>query len=394
MFYRIIIFIKNIFRKKSRVIQILSNNGREVIFESNQYQDISLLKEKYKNAFSKTYPIFLSPSKTSIPKEPRFISEEKQGKTEMYFHQHLLKFYNEKNIYIKVALENFAPDFIYFDKERNIIIDIEIDEPYTKINEVNFPIHFSGADDERDKYFISHGWFVIRFTEKQVCTAPESCCKVLAKRISEIAKDKKPLIGFSSVSDLKEEKQFTINEAIESAANNYRNSYQCETNSRFEIKELQKNNSIKITDDNSLIGKRLYQNVLEVVEVTEINSKSVEICVCQTSSITGIFLNIYGKDKTATNIINIGRVARRKVCFGHLAFNSSKGDYLKGRILNNVPVKNYTIESYSGDTRTVVLFYGETLKGFLDNTAIEGFDYDSWLLSQLPPNVPINLQPC
>ena len=65
-----------------------------------------------------------------------------------------------------------------FDKNLNLYIDIEIDEPYDGY--YRYPTHFINPEDEikqdniRDLFFIESGWIVIRFTEKQVhCQAYE-----------------------------------------------------------------------------------------------------------------------------------------------------------------------------------------------------------------------------
>jgi hypothetical protein len=76
---------------------------------------------------------------------------------------------------------SFQPDIIFNDEERNIWIDIEIDEPYDSITKE--PIHFTDytntLDEKRDRYFTENGWFVIRFSETQIVNSPMECAKYI-----------------------------------------------------------------------------------------------------------------------------------------------------------------------------------------------------------------------
>jgi hypothetical protein len=65
----------------------------------------------------------------------------------------------------------YEPDIVLFDRERNLYIDIEIDEPYDGY--YRYPTHNIRSEDQqkqdntRDLFFNESGWIVIRFTEKQ-----------------------------------------------------------------------------------------------------------------------------------------------------------------------------------------------------------------------------------
>jgi len=69
----------------------------------------------------------------------------------------------------------YKPDIAIIWREKNIFIDIEIDEPYDIISRT--PIHYKGCGDSlRNAYFLDNGWNVIRIAEKQVV---DNCTKVV-----------------------------------------------------------------------------------------------------------------------------------------------------------------------------------------------------------------------
>lgn len=103
-----------------------------------------------------------------------------KGASENFFFNHLNKHFN--TVYQNKVLNqdelNLFPDFTYINDEDNLIIDIEIDEPYVGSN--GNPIHHTESNDIwRDDYFNQHGWAVIRFTEEQVITQPYNCCQFI-----------------------------------------------------------------------------------------------------------------------------------------------------------------------------------------------------------------------
>lgn len=75
----------------------------------------------------------------------------------------------------------YVPDFIFQHSKSSLVIDIEIDEPYTSNN----PIHYLGNEHDirRNEYFTENGWVVIRFSEEQVKNDPEGCCSEIASII-------------------------------------------------------------------------------------------------------------------------------------------------------------------------------------------------------------------
>ncbi|MCB9235801.1 MAG: DUF559 domain-containing protein [Bacteroidia bacterium] len=129
----------------------------------------------------------------------------KKGASEDYFFS-ILKRRFPGMVYQNQIIEEFEsflayqPDIIYNNKETNLLIDIEIDEPY--ILETREPIHYinkSGkhTDEWRDSYFNAEGWFVIRFSEEQVVNNPEECCNLLEDLILRVEKNERVLSGYA-----------------------------------------------------------------------------------------------------------------------------------------------------------------------------------------------------
>lgn len=114
--------------------------------------------------------------------------ETLKGRYEPFFHNHLKdKFGNKIFDNLEFQLPNskaFVPDFAYVDKSTGLCIDIEIDEPYTSENQI--PIHCIGEDDYRNSYFLSKGWFVIRFAEIQIAMHPNQCCDYINSAIKHV----------------------------------------------------------------------------------------------------------------------------------------------------------------------------------------------------------------
>ncbi|MEH2003508.1 MAG: hypothetical protein V7L00_33210 [Nostoc sp.] len=122
----------------------------------------------------------------------------------------------------------YTPDFAYINKELNLYIDIEIDEPY--VYPTGAPTHFVGAwkDSKRNRFFLAKQWIVIRFSEEQVICYPQSCCKTIAQAIAQVTENNWILNQFASFTDLQLMKQWTEAEAIDMAARGVRNNYPCQ----------------------------------------------------------------------------------------------------------------------------------------------------------------------
>ncbi len=134
--------------------------------------------------------------------------ESKKGATEKYFSCVLFAYFGNK-IRTDYTIEpsgfsifrqfEFIPDFSFIDKD--ISIDIEIDEPYTL--EEKHPIHLLNdlKEEIRDSFFTSQNWIVIRFSENQIIENPFGCVKFINRTVKEIIGKEKNVINFSNISD-------------------------------------------------------------------------------------------------------------------------------------------------------------------------------------------------
>ncbi len=146
-------------------------------------------------------------------------SKARRGWSEQKFLAKLAEYF-PKMIYAGLTLNipnyqyPYTPDFVYIDKEINLYIDIEIDEPYAHNNRQ--ATHYLGSpkDRRRNEFFLEKNWIIIRFSEEQVVTAPESCCKTIAEIIFNLTGNSSILNDFIHVPDIQRTKQWTELEAI------------------------------------------------------------------------------------------------------------------------------------------------------------------------------------
>ena len=156
--------------------------------------------------------------------EPAVISHRDvlKGRYEAVFKEYLIaSFNNNIKTGVEMPLPNdngFTPDFAYMDRKVGLCIDIEIDEPYTLVD--NAPIHCVGNDDFRDQFFLSKGWFVIRFAEIQVARNPHHCVHYIETAIKHI------LSGEPFVNNMVPEiKKWTYNESKLMISQCFRDTY-------------------------------------------------------------------------------------------------------------------------------------------------------------------------
>lgn len=157
-------------------------------------------------------------------------SRARRGWSEATFREHLEQFFPGKirtgeTIYrVGTRRYPYTPDFVYFDSNTGLHVDIEIDEPYAYRNRK--PTHYIGheKDETRNQVILGRGWLVIRFSEEQVVRWPESCCKTIADAIADV-------IGydisedFQNVPDLERRSRWTKEEAIAMAERASRQEY-------------------------------------------------------------------------------------------------------------------------------------------------------------------------
>lgn len=125
---------------------------------------------------------------TVSPKVSYEESSEKarKGTSEAYFAEKLIAEFGDAIKVDQVTEDGiYFPDFIYECPDTGLLIDIEIDEPYT-LNERK-PIHYVGCGDEnRNEYFVSNNWCVIRFNERQIVKHADACVASLKGFTSQL----------------------------------------------------------------------------------------------------------------------------------------------------------------------------------------------------------------
>lgn len=123
------------------------------------------------------------------PLKPIQGSNAPKGRSEEIFHQALSHYLPGEIMVdyrvIKYVEYPYTPDFIYYLKDWNLYVDIEIDEPYTCSGKGKKTTHCTDDQTEinRDIFFEQNDWVVIRFAEEQVLRFPINCCKFIAQTI-------------------------------------------------------------------------------------------------------------------------------------------------------------------------------------------------------------------
>ena len=115
----------------------------------------------------------------------------RKGLSHNFFKFYLIQEFGEK-IFENIAIKKYNPykdykpyitDFSYIDSD--ICIDIEIDEPYSLKDQKG--IHLNDID--RNNFFLTNGWLIIRFSEEQVVRYPYACCKYIKEVIEILQSD-------------------------------------------------------------------------------------------------------------------------------------------------------------------------------------------------------------
>lgn len=125
---------------------------------------------------------------------------------------------------VKYQQYPYTPDFIYHDTQWNLYIDIEIDEPYNGMDKK--PTHCIDVDKDknRDDFFVSNNWVVIRFAEEQVMRQPESCCRFIVKTILWLTGKPIPDV-LKEAEDLNPINRWNLQSAKKMARDDYRDMY-------------------------------------------------------------------------------------------------------------------------------------------------------------------------
>lgn len=171
---------------------------------------------KFKSNLNVTLPMSVPRNSTTI------------GKSEALFKKYLVeafggKILTEQALSLHESYNPIYPDFVYHDE--NVLIDIEIDEPY--VYSTKMPTHYHEYDRDRNYQFMNRDWFIIRFSEEQVIKYPEICISFLIKYIQLIKIGKAmELVENKDLSEFNfSHRSWTIEDCIKMADNSYRDKY-------------------------------------------------------------------------------------------------------------------------------------------------------------------------
>ena len=171
-----------------------------------------------------TYPVVKMPSEGSFLKLPRMGRSESKGFKEQAFFEALHTSLRavEVRCDLHLAIPHFnrpyEPDIVVVDQERNLYIDIEIDEPYDGY--YRYPSHEARKDDLRDQFFVESGWVVIRFTERQVHLYEAECIQHIKDVLNSILH-----YEFEERSKCPSELQWDYQQAVRWEKSQYREKY-------------------------------------------------------------------------------------------------------------------------------------------------------------------------
>lgn len=176
------------------------------------------------------YPVVKMPKSNAILKLPRTDRSNQKGYKENNFFNQLkqnitgIELTNDVHMVIPNFNKPYEPDIVLFDKNLNLYIDIEIDEPYDGY--YRYPTHFINPEDEikqdniRDLFFTESGWIVIRFTEKQVHCEAYECINYIRNVLNSLYN-----LNFINDTTCQKESQWDYNQCIQWQKIYYRENY-------------------------------------------------------------------------------------------------------------------------------------------------------------------------
>lgn len=170
------------------------------------------------------YPVVKMPQEGALLKLPRIGRGMGKGYKEPEFHdalvRHLTSVEIRNNLHMTIPYFNkpYEPDIVIIQKELNLYIDVEIDEPYDGY--YRFPTHEVEKDDTRDLFFIESGWIVIRFTERQVHLYEKECIAYVKNVLDSVTN-----YHLEETSNCPSESQWDYQQAIRWEKMHYREKY-------------------------------------------------------------------------------------------------------------------------------------------------------------------------
>ena len=176
------------------------------------------------------YPVVKMPKSISSLKLPRTGRTNQKGYKENHFFNEIknqitdIELTNNVHMVIPNFNKPYEPDIVLFDKNLNLYIDIEIDEPYDGY--FRYPTHCINLEEEvkqdniRDLFFTESGWIVIRFTEKQVHCQVHDCISYIKNVLNSIYN-----LDFINSAKCEKENQWDYNQCIQWQKIFYREKY-------------------------------------------------------------------------------------------------------------------------------------------------------------------------
>lgn len=221
------VVIKKGFSSISEIVDFLesTNTAKE------EYVDSNILTNNFFEQTSevRNYPIVSMPYANRQVLLPVKGRKNARGVGEKRFQKDIIRAFGNKVkshfvFPFKHSKYDFEPDYTFADKDFNLFVDIEIDEPYSGVSRK--PMHYvRSADADRDTYFNDKGWVVIRFTEWQVVCEPEACCIYIATVVKSLIhpEDFDP----TEIEELTitHQQEWSYKEAEQMAEEKYRESY-------------------------------------------------------------------------------------------------------------------------------------------------------------------------
>ncbi|MGB5632647.1 MAG: hypothetical protein WBM86_07725, partial [Waterburya sp.] len=134
-------------------------------------------------------------------------AEAPKGVSESYLAKFLHKYFGdcqicEEYFAIKDTEVGYTTDFSIVEPTTGIGIDLEVDEPYEGRTKQPHHCTDNSKNRNRNRYLVERGWIVLRVSEFQVVSQPESVCKLIAKvfyRLTDNSKYLEPLAAFSDL---------------------------------------------------------------------------------------------------------------------------------------------------------------------------------------------------
>ncbi len=161
---------------------------------------------------------------------PDGLSSAQPGVSESFFLQYLNRYFGGairqgEELSVPGAKYKYSTDFSFIDAETGLRIDIEIDEPYEGRSKQPHHCRDDYRDTNRNKFFLSANWVVIRFSEEQISRYPDSCCRAIAAAISEITLCDRYLQSLRQYPVLQPQRRWDTAHATKLAEWNYRLKY-------------------------------------------------------------------------------------------------------------------------------------------------------------------------